>query len=140
LFDPFRIVAVLALALAAGCESSNTVTGSDSPQPDGNVAGTWTGTYAPDDFLDCTSGSAQATFQQQGSNVTGVLSSASDCGFQNVLFQGTIRGNRLEGTITGDSRFSQPSVAAGTLSGSTLSLGLANTVYAYSGGSMQLHR
>jgi hypothetical protein len=46
----------------------------------------------------------------------------------------------LEGTITGASRFAQSSVASGQLSGSNLYLGLSNTVYAYSGGSMNLHR
>jgi len=46
----------------------------------------------------------------------------------------------LEGTITGDPRFVQSSLASGQLSGSNLYLGLTNTVYAYNGGSMNLHR
>jgi hypothetical protein len=137
---PWTLATVLAIALAAGCDSSDTVTGAAVSPPNGNVAGTWTGSYVPEDFLDCDSGPAQATFQQEGSIVTGILSSTSDCGFPNVSFQGTIRGNTLEGTITGDSRFRESSIASGMLSGSTLYLGLTNTVYAYSGGSMQLHR
>jgi hypothetical protein len=140
LSDPWTLVTVLAIALAAGCESSDTVTGAAAPPPNGNVAGTWTGTYLPDDVISCESGPAQATFQQEGAIVTGILSSPSDCGFANVSFQGTIRGNILEGTITGDSRFAQSSLASGQLSGSNLYLGLSNTVYAYSGGSMNLHR
>jgi hypothetical protein len=140
LSDTWTVAALLAIALAAGCDSSDTVTGAGAPPPTGNVAGTWTGMYAPDDFFDCASGPAQATFQQEGSIVTGILSSTSVCGFPNVSFQGTIRGNILEGTITGDSRFAERSLASGQLSGSNLYLELTNTVYAYSGGSMQLHR
>ena len=136
----WTLATVLAIALAAGCGSSDTVTGAGATPPTANVAGTWTGMYFPDDFIDCGSGPAQATFQQVGSIVTGILSSTSDCGFPNVSFQGTIRGNTLEGTITGDPRFAESSIASGQLSGSTLYLGLANTVYAYSGGSMNLHR
>jgi hypothetical protein len=137
---PWTLATVLAIALAAGCDSSDTVTGAGAPPPNANVAGTWIGTYLPDDVIGCESGPAQATFQQEGSIVTGILSSPSDCGFSNVSFQGTIRGNTLEGTITGDPRFAQSSIASGQLSGSNLYLGLANTVYAYSGGSMNLHR
>lgn len=140
LSDPWTLATVVAIALVAGCDSSDTVTGAAAPPPTGNVAGTWTGTYFPDDPIDCASGPAQATFQQEGSTVTGILSSTSDCGFPNVSFQGTIRGNTLEGTITGDSRFAQSSLASGQLSGSNLYLGLTNTVYAYNGGSMNLHR
>jgi len=139
LSDPRTLATVLAIALAAGCDSSDTVTGAAS-SPTANVAGTWTGTYLPDDFIGCELGPAQATFQQEGSIVTGILSSTSDCGFSNVSFQGTIRGNTLEGTITGDPRFGERSIASGMLSGSALYLGLANTVWAYNGGSMQLHR
>ena len=140
LSDPWLVTTVLAIALAAGCDSSDTVTGAAAPPPTGNVAGTWTGTYVPDDPIDCTPGPAQATFQQEGSVVTGILSSTSDCGFPSVSFQGTIRGNILEGTITGHPFFEQSSIASGQLSGSNLYLGLTNTVYAYSGGSMNLHR
>ena len=140
LSDPWTLATVLAIALAAACDSSDTVTGAAASPPNGNVAGSWTGMYFPDDFIDCASGPAQATFQQEGSIVTGILSSTSDCGFPNVSFQGTIRGNILEGTITGDPRFAQNSLASGQLSGSNLNLGLTNIVYAYSGGSMNLHR
>jgi hypothetical protein len=140
LSDPWTLATVLAIALAAACDSSDTVTGAAAQPPNGNVAGTWTGMYFPDDFIDCASGPAQATFQQEGSIVTGILSSTSDCGFPNVSFQGTIRGNILEGTIMGDPRFVQSSLASGQLSGSNLYLGLTNTVYANNGGSMNLHR
>jgi len=140
LSDPWTLATVLAIAFAAGCDSSDSVTGAAAPPPTANVAGTWTGTYVPDDFVGCESGPAQATFQQEGSIVTGILSSTSDCGFPSVSFQGTIRGNTLEGTITGEPFFVETSIASGMLSGSTLHLGLANTVYAYSGGSMRLHR
>lgn len=139
-FNTWTLAAGLVIALAAGCDSSDTVTGSSAALNTGNVAGTWTGTYFPDDSIDCASGPAQATFQQDGSNVTGSLSSTSDCGFPNVSFQGKMRGKILEGTITGDPRFAETSIASGQLSGSNLYLGLSNTVYAYSGGSMNLHR
>jgi len=128
-------LAAAALVFAAGCANSDPVTG---PVPT-NITGSWTGTYFPDDAVGCTNGSAEATFVQQGSAVTGTLSATSDCGFQGIAFQGVLEGNTLTGSITGSPWFKQTSTAIGTLSATSLDLTLRNTVYRYSGGQMRLH-
>jgi len=132
---PGSLAAAAALIFAAGCANSDPVTG---PVPT-NITGSWTGTYLPDDAVGCTNGSAEATFVQQGSAVTGTLSSTSDCGFQGIAFQGVLEGNTLTGSITGSPWFKQTSTAIGTLSATSLDLTLRNTVYRYSGGQMRLH-
>jgi len=133
-----------AAALGIGCRDSNSITGARliaTPNPIPNVAGVWTGSYDAGEDLDCTaSTSAQASFTVDDQNVTGTLNAAGDCGFENVLFQGTIQGSTLTGTISG-SRFSPGSRASGDVYGSTgLQLILVDGQFAYSGGAMNLHR
>jgi hypothetical protein len=134
------LAAIGLIAGSAQCNNSNSVTG---PAPAANVAGAWTGTFDSADPLDCSPGNqAQATFTVDGLNVTGNLSVAGDCGFQNVQFHGTFNGSMLKGTVTGDS-FSGGSTAVGSVwgsNGSNLDLGLSNSFGLIPGGQMRLHR
>ena len=89
----------------------------------GPAFGDWTGTYKPAEFLECSPGPAEAHLWQYGSIVLGTLSSSSNCGFT-VQFQGTLEGTSLEGSFSGVRLFSEGGTVQGTLSGTTLELGL----------------
>jgi hypothetical protein len=83
---------------------------------------------------------AQASFTRHGENVVGTLSATENvCGFASVTFEGTIKGGRLAGTISGD-RFRNGSSASGVVSGTTLELTVSNSFGFIPGGQMHLHR
>jgi hypothetical protein len=111
------LAAAAALVVAFGCSDSNSVTGPDVGSPSANIAGAWVGTFRPDSAA-CTGSSASASFQQNGSRITGQFSTAS-CGPTGVV-RGTLSGNLLTGAIamagcTGGA-------VSGTVSESSLSL------------------
>jgi sugar lactone lactonase YvrE len=109
------------------------------PAPAAGIAGAWTGTFDSADFVDCDSGTpAQASFTQDGEVVVGTLNAPNDCGFTNATFRGTLRGETLGGTVTGD-RFTN-AVAKGTLSSSSLEITITNGFGLIPGGRMHLHR
>jgi hypothetical protein len=110
------LAAAAALAVAFGCSDSNSVAGPNL-QPSANVAGTWVGTFQPDSTA-CSDSTASATFQQNGSRITGQFSTAS-CGPPGV-FRGTISGNLLTGAIA--MRGCTGGAVSGTVSESGLSL------------------
>lgn len=99
---PFRRVATalgITCAVAIGCTDSHTMT---SPSGGGvttssrSVAGTWSGSFLGFESS-CGGGSATATFQQTGSNVTGSIKTA-DCGVSGS-FVGTMEGDTLLGAL-----------------------------------------
>ncbi len=118
-----------------------------SPHPtpgaetDGPAAGQWTGTYVPVsnpwDYSECRSQSAAARFAQSGSTVTGTIASSGACGFS-VVFNGTLEGASLIGTITGQG-FYDGSTARGSLSGTSIDLTLTDPSAA-AGGQLHLQR
>jgi hypothetical protein len=89
----------LACAVAIGCADSHTMT---SPSGGGvttssrSVAGTWSGSFIGFESS-CGGGTATATFQQTGSNVTGSIQT-SDCGVSGS-FIGTMEGDTLLGAL-----------------------------------------
>jgi len=90
------------LGVGAGCKGSNNIAGPPSATAD--IAGAWTGTYDPPYVTDCGVGlPVQVSFTVDGHNVVGTLSATGpyDCGFQNAVFQGTIQGNSIRGSVTG---------------------------------------
>jgi len=132
------------ILMATGCKGSNSITGAhvtpiDTPLRD--IAGAWTGTFDSADFVDCDSDTpAQATFDVNGSTVTGLLSATfNGCGFSNATFQGTLAGTTLTGIIAPGSRFTNATVT-GTLSATTLEVRLNNGAGLIPGGTMHLHR
>jgi len=146
------------IAIETGCKDSNSISGlhgtpaitstppvtptiTPTPPPAGNIAGDWIGTFDSADFVDCDSNTpAQASFDQNGSTVTGTLNATMNaCGFSNVKFQGTLEGTTLRGTIAAGNRFTNGTVF-GSLSGSSLELGIGNGFGRIPGGRMHLHR
>lgn len=128
-------VAVVSIALLTGCKDSKSFT---EPIPLGNIAGAWTGTYSPAAVTECSVSPAQASFQQDGSAVTGTLSWTGDCGIIQVTLKGTLNGNKLSGDLLGDPF--DGLTAAGTLSGTTLTITLISAAHPYDGGTLQLHQ
>jgi hypothetical protein len=89
-------------ALAGGgCNNSDTVTGPPRQEEHHDLTGEWVGTFDSIDFVDCDSGvAATATFTQTGTGVEGVLGAeARGCGAAGVSFEGTLEGDRLNGTL-----------------------------------------
>ena len=134
------IVAAAAMAGATYCKNSNSVTG--PPAAPSNVAGAWTGTFDSADPFDCDLGQpAQATFSQNISDVVGTMT-AGGCGFTNAVFQGTIRGSKISGSILNGG------VPFLTVSGSVYGANLENLDLSITtlngglipGGQMHLHR
>ena len=111
------LAAAAVLALAFGCSDSNSVTGPNVNSPSANVAGTWVGTFQPDSTA-CSGSTASATFQQNGSRITGQFSTAS-CG-PTGAFRGTLSGRLLTGAIA--MRGCTGGAVSGTVSESGLSL------------------
>ena len=121
--------------LLAGCKDSPSPT-----EPSGNIAGAWAGTYASSDSIECDNTivfPAQATLWQNGSDVGGTLTATGDprgCPLGSLTFTGTLHGNALAGTVE-----SFPYSVRGTLSGSTLDIGLVAS-FGNSFGALHLHR
>lgn len=138
-------MAALALLLAGCSDSSPTepkmVAAAPTPTPlapGGSLVGVWTGTFSSDNIEFCVFNGipAQATFEQDGSTIRGVLNAPTAPCFQLEAraFTGTLRGNTLQGSAG-------PSYAQGTLSGTTLEIGLGVNGYGFaSEGQLHLHR
>jgi hypothetical protein len=110
-----------------------------TPVPLGNISGAWVGTYKTNDNIDCDANqvlAAQATFQQNGSQVTGTLTANGPCGL-GYTFGGTLQGNMLAGGIAAPGFGG--GAAQGTLSGGNLTINVFN-MYEYNMGQLQLHR
>jgi hypothetical protein len=119
-----RAAISVGVALAAlACQNSNSVTGppSGTVAPASSIAGSWNGTFAPDSS-GCGNSSASATFQQNGSQVTGSLRT-SDCGIAGY-FSGTLSGNMLTGSIKMDGCVGGG--VSGTVNGSAMSLSIGD--------------
>lgn len=148
----FRGLAVTAVSvsLLAGCNNSSptepklvaAATPAPTPTPlppGGSVAGTWTGTFSTDniEFCFCSGIPAQATFEQDGSMVRGILNAPTAPCFalEGRAFTGALHGNTMVGSV-GSFGYVQ-----GALSGSTLEIGLGINPYGYaSEGQLHLHR
>jgi len=134
------LIVIAALLSAAACHESNTVSGPPGPAASANVAGTWTGTYKTNDAIDCNPSvllDATATFNQNGSTVTGSLVAPGPCGL-NYVFTGTIQGDQLTGTLAAG-------VFVGSASGRVLESGKVLEIvpvnsYSYEMGLMHLNR
>ena len=142
-----RGLAVVAIAapFLAGCNESPTepkVVAVATPTPlppGGSIAGVWTGTFSSDNIEFCVFNGipAQATFEQDGSTVRGILNApTAPCfGLEARAFTGTLHGNTIVGSV-GSFGYVQ-----GTLSGTTLEMGLGLNTYGYaSEGQLHLHR
>jgi hypothetical protein len=137
--------AILAIGLLTNCEKANTMTGphstiSPTPAPAANLTGSWTGTYTTNDGMDCDPTvplAASATFQQNGSTVTGSLLATGPCGL-GYDFDGKLEGTLLRGSL---SRGAFTGSASGTLAASGTSLVMTpSNSYGYEMGTLQLHR
>jgi hypothetical protein len=140
------VAAAAAVALlSAACKDSNSITApaATSPSAAVNVAGTWTGSFESYSTTGATS-SASATFQQNGSDVTGTLA-ADSCGIRGA-FRGTVSGKQLTGRL--GMRGCLGGAVSGTVSESGLSLTIGDftkpvltgdTILMY-GGAASLHR
>ena len=116
------LAAVGALALTLACkDSSNMMTAPVASPAAANVAGTWTGTFHSDSNV-CASSQLTATFQQNGSQVTGTISGTS-CGSSGV-FRGMVSGNELTGNI--EMLGCSGGAVSATVSGSSLSLSVGD--------------
>jgi len=142
------LTAAALVAVGIGCTDSNNIVGvsrTPTPPPAANIAGSWTGTYDPNDEFNCEQGlSAQASFTVDGSNVVGTLSATAlgpyDCGFQSDRFQGTIQGSAIAGNIAGVN-YPAGSTVSGYVSGDAIELSFTNANgFSSSGGRMHLHR
>jgi hypothetical protein len=131
--------------LSAACKDSNSIAAPalTSPSAAVNVAGTWTGSFQSYSTT-CSGSVVSATFQQNGSDVTGMVVAAS-CGIRGT-FRGAVSGNDLTGHV--EMQGCTGGVVLGTASESGLSLtigdftrpvvsGDAIVVY---GGAARLHR
>ncbi len=113
-------IAIVTLA----CQNSNSVTGpaaSASPAS-AQLSGAWTGSFAAYDSARCTNSSATATFQQNGTVVTGILQSNA-CGIGGA-FRGSIQGNTITGWI--DMTGCQGGGVSGTIQRGRISLNIAD--------------
>ena len=111
---------VLAFTLACG-KDSNTMSGPAVTTTSANLAGTWTGNFAPD-MATCPSTPMTVTLSQDGTRVTGNFATNA-CG-PHGFFNATLSGNTLTGRIemlgcTGGS-------VMGQVSGNALSLSVGD--------------
>lgn len=118
-------ILVTGISFLAACSHDRT---SPTDSSSGNISGAWVGTLSSDDSLDCDTSPApaQATFHQNGSDVSGTLTSsasAEQCGFATLTFQGTLEGNSLHGILN---NFYPHASANGALAGGTLSIQIVN--------------
>ena len=121
LISPALLVAIVLIPI--GCQGSATVTGPPlATAPASSIAGAWSGTFRSDDTAGCGSSSAMATFQQDGANVTGSVSTSS-CGVTGY-FKGTVQGNMVYGAVAMDGCIGGG--ASGVINGSELTLSIAD--------------
>jgi len=142
---PFRFLLTLGLmaALDVGCSDSHSPTAPNpvnpAPAPGSDISGAWTGTYKTNDVIDCDANqvlAAQATFQQNGSQVSGTLTANGPCGL-GYSFGGTLQGYILAGGIAAPGFGG--GTAQGTLSQGNLTINVFN-IYEFNMGQLQLHR
>jgi len=112
--------------------------------PSSGIEGGWFGTWV-DGIGDCKPLQARAFFSRDGASVSGQLSSPykKPCGMGVVVFQGSLHGTELTGTMTGSLYSDAVVTAHGELSGQTLDF--IYDVYRPSGlppfpGHIQFHR
>jgi hypothetical protein len=119
----FAVLVTIALA-SIGCQGSSTVTGPSGGVvgPAASIAGTWSGTYQSDDLTGCGGSSATATFQQNGTTVTGLVSTSS-CGVTGY-FKGRVQGNLVTGAVAMEGCVGGGT--SGTISGSELVLSIGD--------------
>jgi hypothetical protein len=103
-WNHLRLPALLAVCIVlSGCNDDDgpTSPGIPTPAPGANITGAWQGRFVPCEIpAACGSGtSASVTFTQTGSNVTGSLTTGSPI-MRAATFQGELRSNGLNGTIT----------------------------------------
>ena len=145
------------LLFGAGCKDSNTLVGpqptptpvapTPTPAP-ASIAGAWVGTLEPGSNDFCAILTVQATFEQNGSAVDGVLdTSISECVASHIELHGTLTGNSLDANITSSGgqgaryAFHDGSTATGTLSATTLTISLFNNNPGFTHGAfVNLHR
>ena len=139
----FLFTVVMIVALGSACSDSQPPTAAMAPNPTpvpgSDISGTWTGTYKTNDFIDCDANqvlAATATFQQNGSQVSGTLTANGPCGL-GYTFGGTLQGNTLAGGIAAPGFGG--GTAQGTLSGGSLTMNVFN-MYEYNMGQLQVHR
>ena len=135
---------ILVLALVTACRNAitnpppaTTATPSvPTPTPTPNLAGSWTGTWYP--VGACDSLPAGATFNQQGSNVSGTFTvEKSPCTNVGGSFEGTLIGNQIFGGFhVGTSR----AYAWATVSDRALDLNVSPNVVGIHEGSFLLYR
>jgi hypothetical protein len=118
---PLALLATMAL-LPPGCEKSDSVTGPSAGAATASLEGTWRGNYMSDDPAGCGSSPATAVFRQDGSTVTGTVSTSA-CGVAGA-FKGSVQGSLVAGAVgmagcVGGS-------ASGTISGSELVLSIGD--------------
>lgn len=126
----------------------DTTTFSDCPGPsEGPVSGSWSGTFTSADFVDCDGpGAATATFEQNGTVITGSLDAPNlFCGPRHVHFAGALNGDLLTGTVTGSDYGNEPYRNANafgrlSISGTQLNLTISNGLGLIPGGVLELHR
>jgi hypothetical protein len=131
------------VAFGSACSDSQPPTAAMAPNPTpvpgSDISGAWTGTYKTNDIVDCDANQvlvAQATFQQNGSQVTGMLTANGPCGL-GYTFGGTLQGTVLAGGIAAPGFGG--GTAQGTLSGGNLTMNVFN-MYEFNMGQLQLHR
>jgi hypothetical protein len=139
------LVLFAALPFAFSCSrESNSVAGPSSGVAAMNLSGTWTGMFQPNDAGRCSSSAATATFQQQGTTVTGTLTTSA-CGVGGY-FRGTIQGNMIMGKIEMAGCTGGAVTGTATASGISLSIGdlmkplVLGDTPAMTGGSASLRR
>lgn len=142
----FRFILTLGViaALDFGCSDSHSPTAPNPTNPTpgpagGNISGAWSGTYNTNDSVDCDTTqtlAAQASFQQDGSKVSGTLTANGPCGL-GYTFVGTLQGNTLSGEIAAPGFGG--GTANGTLAGGSLIIYAFNS-YQFNMGQLQLHR
>jgi hypothetical protein len=134
--------AALAVA-AAGCKDSNSITAPVSSAPAMSIAGTWTGSYQPNSSA-CSASPASATVQQDGAQITAILTS-STCGMS-----GSLKGQIVSGQFVGriEMRGCSGGGVSGTVSSSRLTLAIddltrplvSDQEIVMYGGTVELHR
>ncbi len=90
------LTAAVVTVLALGCNESNTIAGPASDAA-ANVSGAWSGTYRSNNPALCGAAPAEATLQQNGSQVSGIFK-ADSCGIAGSL-RGTVHGNDFVGSV-----------------------------------------
>lgn len=115
-------VLVAIVLTSPGCQNSDSITGPSMGAASASIDGTWSGKYVSDDPAGCGSSSATAVFRQDGSTVTGNVSTSS-CGVTGY-FEGTVRGSLVSGAVKMAGCLGGS--ASGTISGSELVLSIGD--------------